>query len=142
MKPEKVPKDQSVRGATRVNVPPGRFRPAQVPLSFWSVRQGGSEEPRARGPRWGREPGLAAGAHLSHVLQQGHAGQLLLDGPKVVDLVSELGPVCSMVHLWGGGKARPSGTGSPGVPFCWNRMGGGDLEGVDKHPEPFFSPKI
>lgn len=36
---------------------------------------------------------------LCDVLQHGHASQLLLDGAIVVDLVSKLGSVGSMIHL-------------------------------------------
>lgn len=36
---------------------------------------------------------------LSHVLQHGHASQLLLDSAVVVDLASKLGSVGGVIHL-------------------------------------------
>lgn len=39
------------------------------------------------------------GPHLSHILQHSHPSQLLLDEPKVVDFVPELGTINSMIHL-------------------------------------------
>ena len=38
-------------------------------------------------------------SHLSHILQHSHPGQLLLDQPKVVNFLSKLGTVSSMIHL-------------------------------------------
>lgn len=44
-------------------------------------------------------------AHLSDVLQHGHPRQLLLDNPKIVDFIPELGAIGCMLHLPGEGES-------------------------------------
>jgi hypothetical protein len=45
-----------------------------------------------------KERGIG-GPHLSHILQHSHPGQLLLDHSKVMNFVSKLSTISSIVHL-------------------------------------------